>query len=146
MRSPKLLAAGSASINMTPMIDVVFLLIIFFLVSSHMAKQENTVELDLPTATSGLDDSSAREHITVNILAGGQWQIAGVDVDQRTTPPRLRQRAMQTSQPLQLKIRTDREVPYERIEPLLRIAAEAGIGDIVFAVFESSRASGGTTR
>ncbi|MCA9180756.1 MAG: biopolymer transporter ExbD, partial [Planctomycetales bacterium] len=45
MRTPKLLAAGSASINMTPMIDVVFLLIIFFLVSSHLAKQENQVEL-----------------------------------------------------------------------------------------------------
>lgn len=120
------------------MIDVVFLLIIFFLVSSHLAKQENQIELDLPTAASGLDDLESRENVTVNILASGQWQMAGVDVDQQSAPARLRQRIMQTSQPLQLKIRTDRDVPYERIEPLLRVAAAAGIGDIVFSVYESS--------
>lgn len=136
VRSPKLLAAGSASVNMTPMIDVVFLLIIFFLVSSHLAKQENLVELDLPKAASALTDAATRETLTVNVLANGQWQIGGVDVDEQSTPLRMRQRVMQTSEPLQLKIRTDRSVPYERIEPLLRLAADSGIGDIVFSVYE----------
>ncbi len=41
---------------MTPMIDVTFLLIIFFLVSSHLAKQENFLKLDLPTAAAGAVD------------------------------------------------------------------------------------------
>ncbi len=140
MRAPNLLAAGSPSINMTPMIDVVFLLIIFFLVSSHLAKQENQVELDLPTAASGLHDLDSREHVTVNILASGQWQMAGVMIDEPAARARLRQRTMQTSQPLQLKIRTDRGVPYERIEPLLRAAAASGIGDIAFSVYDSSMA------
>jgi len=136
MRTPKLLSAGSASINMTPMIDVVFLLIIFFLVSSHLAKQENQVELALPTAASALDDPATRETLTVNVLASGQWQIAGVNVDERSAPAKLRQRVMQTGEPLRLRIRTDRQVPYARIEPLLREAAEAGIGDIVFSVYQ----------
>ena len=46
-------------INLTSLIDVVFLLIIFFLVSSHLAKQESQLELPLPVADSGtitLDD------------------------------------------------------------------------------------------
>ncbi|MEO8269271.1 MAG: biopolymer transporter ExbD [Aureliella sp.] len=136
MRTPKLLAAGSASINMTPMIDVVFLLIIFFLVSSHLAKQENQVELALPTAASALDDPATRESLTVNVLANGQWQIAGVNVDEKSAPAKLRQRVMQTGEPVSLRIRTDRLVPYSRIEPLLREAAEAGIGDIVFSVYQ----------
>ena len=38
---------------MTPMIDVTFLLIIFFLVSSHLAQQELQVDLELPAAASG---------------------------------------------------------------------------------------------
>lgn len=139
MRSPKLLAAGTTSVNMTPMIDVVFLLIIFFLVSSHMAKQENLVELDLPDAASALDDADSREHVTVNILASGVWQMGGADVDTNTLTVRLRQRMMQTSQPLQLKIRTDRSVPYERIEPILQAAAAVGMGDIVFSVYESKQ-------
>lgn len=136
MRTPKLLATGSASINMTPMIDVVFLLIIFFLVSSHLAKQESHVELALPSARSALDDAAIREALTVNILASGQWQIAGVNVDEQSLPARLRQRVMQTGELVQLRIRTDRQVPYARIEPLLRAAAVAGIGDIVFSVYQ----------
>lgn len=136
MRTPRLLSTGSASINMTPMIDVVFLLIIFFLVSSHLAKQENNVELALPNARSGLDDAATRETLTVNILASGQWQIAGASVDEQSLPASLRRRVMQSGELVQLRIRTDRQVPYSRIEPLLRAATAAGIGDIVFSVYQ----------
>lgn len=121
---------------MTPMIDVVFLLIIFFLVSSHLAKQENSLELDLPQAVSSLEDSATRETFVVNILPSGIWQVGGADVDETSLATIIRQRVMQTSQPLQLKIRTDRKVTYDRIEPVLRLAAAAGIGDIVFSVYQ----------
>ena len=52
-----------AGVDLTPLIDVVFLLIIFFLVSSHLAKQEGQLELPLPEAESGsqlTDDGSPR--------------------------------------------------------------------------------------
>ncbi|MCA9134438.1 MAG: biopolymer transporter ExbD [Planctomycetales bacterium] len=138
MRTPQLLASGSASINMTPMIDVVFLLIIFFLVSSHLAQQENSLELDLPQADSGLEDLALRETMIVNVSADGRWQLAGAVVDEANLTQRFLARVASASEPLQLKIRTDREVPYKRIEPLLRMAAAAGIGDIVFSVYERS--------
>ncbi len=136
MRSPRLLASGTASINMTPMIDVVFLLIIFFLVSSHLAKQENSVALELPEAASGLDDSVNRDTLVVNVLPTGRWQIGGVDVDEQAIPAGFRRRIIASAEPIRLKIRTDRNVPYKRIEPLLRMASTAGIGDIVFSVYE----------
>ena len=53
MRTPNHTQDGGVHFNMTPMIDVVFLLIIFFLVSSHLAKQEVHLELPLPAADSG---------------------------------------------------------------------------------------------
>ena len=40
-------------IDMTPMIDVVFQLLIFFLVASHLARQEVQLQLDLPDAGTG---------------------------------------------------------------------------------------------
>ena len=139
MRSPQLLASGSTSINMTPMIDVVFLLIIFFLVSSHLAKRESNVKLDLPTAQSGLDEDTESTMVVVNVLADGSWQVAG----DRVNLPRLNQLliriARQSAEPLRLKIRTDSEVGYSRIEPVLQAASKAGIGDIVFAVLEGPR-------
>lgn len=139
MKTPQLLASGGTLINMTPMIDVVFLLIIFFLVSSHMAKQEQNVQLDLPKAQSGLADVTDRDTLVVNILATGGWRIAGIDVDEQALSNALRRGQMAAGEPLQLKIRTDKTVPYERIEPVLRTASELGIGDIVFSVYEERK-------
>lgn len=136
MKSPQLLATGTASINMTPMIDVVFLLIIFFLVSSHLAKRENAIQLDLPDAVSGLDDDSERDVVVVNVLPDGSWQTAGAQVDEAALLSILKRRSMASSDTVRLKIRTDESVPYRRIEPILRVSSNAGIGDIVFSVYE----------
>ena len=57
---------------MTPMIDVVFLLIIFFLLSSHLAQRENRIDVDLPQATSGEEDlPSTQPRVTVTVLEDG---------------------------------------------------------------------------
>ena len=52
MRVPTRSVSGEVGFNMTPMIDVVFQLIIFFLLSSHLAKQEKEVPLPLPVSSS----------------------------------------------------------------------------------------------
>ncbi|MEM7560182.1 MAG: biopolymer transporter ExbD [Planctomycetota bacterium] len=139
MRSPQLLASGTATINMTPMIDVVFLLIIFFLVSSHLAKQENSLALDLPEAVSGLDEDSERTNVVVNVLEDGSWQIGGSRVDEAGLLSAFQSRVASSQEPLRLKIRTDRKVTYRAIEPILRQATLAGIVDIVFSVFEDRK-------
>jgi len=60
--------------NMTPMIDVVFLLIIFFLVSSHLSRQESQLELELPTAASGQDDTDQETpRLTINVKSDGSF-------------------------------------------------------------------------
>ena len=71
MRIPNNHSRGSVGFNMTPMIDIVFLLIIFFLVSSHLARQETQLELDLPAAASGhrAEDDDRARRVIVNVLA-----------------------------------------------------------------------------
>ncbi|MEM7476872.1 MAG: biopolymer transporter ExbD [Planctomycetota bacterium] len=136
MRTPQLLASGTATINMTPMIDVVFLLIIFFLVSSHLAKQENSLQLDLPEAVSGLDEESERKNVVVNVLSDGTWQVGGASVNQEELATIFQRRLAETPDPIRVKIRTDRNVEYRFIEPVLEAATNVGLGDIVFSVFE----------
>ena len=54
------------------MIDVVFLLIIFFLVSSHLARQESSMELKLPNAVAGKEDfDQTTARITINVESDG---------------------------------------------------------------------------
>ena len=63
---------------MTPMIDVVFQLIIFFLVTNHLVKQEEQLQLPLPVAESGrrpVEENIPR--LTINVLEDGTLMLAG---------------------------------------------------------------------
>jgi len=145
MRVPSNLARGSLGFNMTPMIDVVFLLIIFFLVSSHLARQETQLEVDLPDAASA---RPAREddvrRIVVNVLAEpgpeagpeARIQVGGEVMDGVRLGELIRHEGRSAAGGLEVRIRTDRRVPYGAIEPILLACAKAGVWNVVFAVRE----------
>ncbi len=137
MRIPNYRGTSRVTINMTPMIDVTFLLIIFFLVSSHLAKQENFLPLELPSATAGIADLSDRPTLTIQIPKDGLYQHNGttLDLDQVRMLILGRMQA-DGGQPLRIRIRTDQSVPYAAIAHLLKTCALTGNSDIVFAVYE----------
>jgi biopolymer transport protein ExbD len=138
MRVPDNLARGSLAFNMTPMIDVVFLLIIFFLVSSHLARQESHLDLPLPTAESGNRDALDNQpRVTVNVLRDGTLLLAGRPVDTERLERQLRQRMEDVGTNLQVRIRSDRAAPYRFVEPIMLACVEAGIWDVSFAVYRS---------
>ena len=119
------------------MIDVVFLLIIFFLVSSQLIQQETGVELDLPTARTGklpLDEKDAAKKEIINVLPDGNLLL-------RTQPITLdglreyflTKRALGDSG-MEVVIRTNKNVPYGKIEPILVLCAKSGIWKISYDV------------
>ena len=144
MRAPSNLARGTPGFNMTPMIDVVFLLIIFFLVSSHLARQEIQLELDLPEAASGepAEEDEARR-VVVNVLPDarpeGRIQIGGAVLDARQLAQVIRyenDEAKREAKDLEVRIRSDHRVPYGIIEPMLLACQQAGVWNVTFAVTE----------
>ena len=139
MRTPSRTGRPDGAANMTPMIDVVFLLIIFFLVSSHLARQESRIPLDLPIADATLDASLAADLLTINVLADGQWQIAGTTIDSDQLARVLAAHRVDHGDQAAVRIRTDRSVGYGRIEPILRAAGLAGLWNASFAVYQESR-------
>ena len=137
MRIPTSISRHPVGFNMTPMIDIVFLLIIFFLVSSHLAQRESRIELDLPIASSGAESTSDElRRVTVNVLANGQTVIGGREMPSSRIAGYLLQTNQQADEPLEVRIRGDRLAPYEAIEPILKGAADAGIWDVTFSVVE----------
>ncbi len=124
---------------MTPMIDVVFLLIIFFLLSSHLARQETQLPLPLPTAASGkAEQDAARPRVTVNVLGDGTLLVASRPITPQELTALLRERHAAHGERLQVRIRADRSVPYPQAEPVMLACVEAGIWDVAFAVKEKS--------
>jgi biopolymer transport protein ExbD len=127
----------TAGINMTPMIDVTFQLIIFFLLSSHLAQQETQLELDLPTAASGrqaVDDE--RPRLSVNVHADGSVMLGSTETQPQEMGRRLRIERERLGNDLEVRVRADRAVPYNVIKPILLACAEADIWNVTFAVFE----------
>ncbi|MFM7929485.1 MAG: ExbD/TolR family protein, partial [Pirellula sp.] len=136
MRVPNYPGSRGVSINLTPMIDVTFLLIIFFLVSSHLAKQENFLPLELPLASSGVSDFSERTTLTVQIPPDGTYLVnnSQVSLDQIQNLI-LSKMAENSKNPIRIRIRTDKSAAYAPIAKLLKLCAVTGNSDIVFAVY-----------
>ena len=138
MRVPLSNRRSRLEMNMTPMIDVVFLLIIFFLVSSHLQKQEAHAELDLPSAETGNENiQTDNRTLTVNISSRqANFQIA---FGARIVPPsklvsQLRGELKRAKGKLEVRIRGDRTIPYRVVEPILASCAELNIWNVQFAV------------
>ena len=66
---------SSAGFDLTPLIDVVFQLLIFLMISSHFTRPESTVELPNTSATATLPDE--RRTIRITLLPGGGIEIEG---------------------------------------------------------------------
>jgi len=126
---------------MTPMIDVVFLLIIFFLVSSHLARNESQLELELPIAVSASDDVDQRTpRMIVNVDAEGNLFLAGRTVRTDQLKERFVDAVKKDGEGLEVRIRGSRNVAYSAVEPIMRSCVQAGIWNVSYAVYrEESR-------
>jgi biopolymer transport protein ExbD len=121
--------------NITPLIDVVFLLIIFFLVASHFIRNENVERIELPIASQGKDDDESSNRLVVTVVSTGELMLGTTVI----SPDEFEQRlqilvAKHGAAATELRIRADRNVIYSRVEPLLLTAARNGVTRVRFAV------------
>jgi biopolymer transport protein ExbD len=135
MRIPTRTSGRTLGLNMTPMIDVVFLLIIFFLVSSHLARREQRLEMPLPEAATGQKlDEDGPAQLTVQVLADGTLYLAGRKVPPAELADLLAERRQVHGAVLAVRVRADRQVPYRHLEPVLVACSRAGIWNVSYVV------------
>ncbi|MEM9411775.1 MAG: biopolymer transporter ExbD [Planctomycetota bacterium] len=141
MRAPQYKPVRKYGFNMTPMIDVVFLLIIFFLVSSHLAKQENQIELSLPVAASSDDDIPQEvSRVTVNVKGDGTHWIRGRQVGKIRLSEILNSAVTEQKEGvIEVRIRGSRQAPYSAVEPIMLACTEAGIWNVTYAVYREEQ-------
>ena len=134
MRSPSR-PPFPASLNLTAMIDVVFLLIIFFLVSSKMIQEETSIELRLPVARTGQfqeDAENAGRVEMINVRAEGDILLRNQPITIEQLKEYFQTKRSQGARNLQVVIGTNRDVPARVIKPIILICAQAGIWNIEF--------------
>lgn len=123
---------------MTPMIDVVFLLIIFFLMSSHLARQETRLPLDLPLAATHDPVNPEAAPLTISVDDQARMLVGGNVIDESTLDSVLSDLVQRSGSQAAIRIRADGAIQYRFVEPILRAAARSGIVDAAIAVYEGT--------
>lgn len=145
MRRKGLSPMPSDHINVTPLIDVIMCLIIFFLLCGKFAKDEANAKVKLPQAQLGQQMVDQQGRLVINVVpaeAGG-GPGAEPEIIVRTKAVRVEELAAylakeQKANPeLKVIIRADKDVTYNYVSPVMVACAQANIESVDYAIRNS---------
>jgi biopolymer transport protein ExbD len=115
-------------INMTPLVDVMLVLLIIFIITVPVMK--HSVNVDLPRATNQPQDAKP-ETIRLSVDAEGHYFWNENRIEDAQLDPLLAEAAARNPQP-ELHLRGDKAVRYERVAEAMAAAQRAGVRKIGF--------------
>ena len=135
MKAPSMTRSRSVSFNVTSLIDIVFLLIIFFLVASHVARSEAVEPVDLPKISDPAgDEEESPLRIVVTVMADRSMWVGGRQVLLPQVEQLILSAAQESLNQVEVRIRADHAATYLEIEPILLACAQFGVTRVGFAV------------
>lgn len=117
-----------ADISMTPLIDVMLVLLVVFMVT--LPAITNAVKIDLPHAINTPNETQPA-HVTVSIDSGGVVHWDAAIVNEATLQTKLQEAVGRQTQP-EIQLYADRSAKYERVADLLSAMQRAGLSKIDF--------------
>ncbi|MDF1825180.1 MAG: biopolymer transporter ExbD [Verrucomicrobiales bacterium] len=146
MASEKLKAAIESlddeqlEMDMSSMIDLVFLLLIFFMVSSHLIIVEIDKRVNPPTAANAQVAKNATGRVVVNVLADGTIWGQGMmklPTSEAITDyvDEIKNRNDDSGVTTRLHLRADEEVDTRVIKRVVQAAGDAGVNDVIFGSY-----------
>jgi biopolymer transport protein ExbD len=118
-----------AEINVTPLVDVMLVLLIIFMITTPMMNHK--VKVDLPTKTVSVEEKEKATPLTLAIDDAGQIYLDDALIDQRALEDRLRIEALRTPQPM-IELRADKTTQYKQIAEAMATVKNAGIRKLGF--------------
>jgi biopolymer transport protein ExbD len=140
-------------VDMAPMIDMVFLLLVFFMVSSHLQSEEY-IEMEIPEAASAKvpDDRSGRLVVSIQyhpdsdvestLFLGPRPMEVDALKEYVTTANERWMAGPGNGERMRLFLRAHVDEDHKEVRRVMQLAADAGIIDIIFASHEEVESSG----
>ncbi len=125
-------------LNLTSMIDVLFLLIIFFMVGTKFIESERQIDLKLPQVKSGAALSAAPEKKIINVYADGTIMLDRKSVTLDELASRL-SAARAGYKALGVLVRGDGTTSFQQIAHVLAACKQAGIAELAISVEEAGK-------
>ena len=121
-----------AAMQLAPMIDIVFLLLIFFIVTWQFSRSETEMKISVPSSQEGADPKRVLGEIIVNVRVTGEVVVEGQVMSQAQLQQKLSAIARQhQNQPVRL--RGDAKAEYQMMVEVIDTCQKAGIWNISFA-------------
>lgn len=123
----------SPRVNLTPLIDVVFLLLIFFMVSTTF-KDSARINVELPSIETDQPEEQHSIDLTIQIAADGAISVN--DRELLTSSPELLKRAIsgvsagETDIPVIVKV--DKNAPFQAVMTVMDVAAQLKLNKLTF--------------
>jgi biopolymer transport protein ExbD/biopolymer transport protein TolR len=121
-------------INMTPLIDVMLVLLVIFMITAPLMTA--SLRLDLPKAEAATP-SNAPSFIAVAITPDGKLHLGDDELDAKAFQQRISDLGRANAQ-MEVQLRADRAVPYGQVVELMGIAQQAGLSRIGFVTAPST--------
>jgi biopolymer transport protein ExbD len=123
------------ALNLTPLIDVVFLLLIFFMVATTFLDPEREISIELPEATTASVSEELPQEIVINVLRDGTLSVNGGSVDRAALDSVLK-RAAKSDPTTPVTIRGDRLVHHEDVVGVMDACGSAGLSNLAVGTLE----------
>ncbi|MEE9137557.1 MAG: biopolymer transporter ExbD [candidate division NC10 bacterium] len=120
-----------AGINLTSLIDVVFLLLIFFMITSTFIKVERKLDLELPVAKAAEVEQKERKPIQIEMDKRGRITLDGQLVTMKALEAKLKEFQGKRKSAV---VRADRRLKHGTVTAVLGLCRDAGIREIAIAV------------
>ncbi|HEY4066498.1 MAG TPA: biopolymer transporter ExbD [Burkholderiaceae bacterium] len=134
--------APMSEINMTPLIDVMLVLLVIFMITAPL--MGSSLKLDLPKAA-GAQPNDAPEFINVALDPQGQLYFG----DEKLEPAAFAARVAETARKnprTEVQLRADQNVPYGRVAELIGTVQKAGLSRIGFVTDTAAAGAGAATK
>lgn len=118
-----------AALNITPLIDVVFLLLIFFLVATKFAEEERFLDLPLPAASQAHALSVPPQQLIINVTKEGRYYVRGTFMDKKGLSLVMMEVSQNNPLTQSVLIRSDRDASIQSVVDAVNVCQEFDIQD-----------------
>ena len=122
-------------LNLAPMIDVVFLLLIFFMVATTFIEKEKEMGIELPSAEAG-EQSHHDDELIINLRKDGTIVINGQEVDPEDGLRTALERVARSTPDIPVTIRGDGQVAWERGIDVVSTCQVLGLTNVGLATLD----------
>ena len=119
----------AGTLSLTPLIDVVFLLVIFFLVTSEFEDEERRLDIVLPSATSAVPMTSKPREVVVDIDSEGKIYMRGKVTPMKELEELLKAAVANNPTNQSVVIRADQAASFQPVVNVMDVCNRTGVSD-----------------